>query len=91
MNVEERLRMGRQDDSSNLASLNSRVLQALADERQISTTVKPVMRLLYAIIESPMLALSAGGLLFFIPLHGVVRALGLTEPVYGYILGMLIP
>jgi len=91
MNVEELLRMGREEGSPDLTVQNSRVLQALAEGNSTIITVKPIMRLFYAVVESPVLALSAVGLLFFVPLHGVVSALGLAEPVYGYILGMLIP
>jgi hypothetical protein len=84
------LRKGRLENTADLNALNKKVLQALAQENDKSH-VSPFKRLLVSAIDSPLLALTAAGLVFFIPLHGVVQLFGLSEPVYGFILNLLIP
>ena len=91
MNIEELISRGKHDSTFDLTSLNDKVLVSLGNEGLIRTKVSPFKRLCLAVVESPVLALTAAGLLFLVPLHGVVNTLGLAEPVCGYILSILIP
>ncbi len=88
MSIDDLLRKGRREEQADLTVLNARVLHALQQEE--GAPEKIFTQIWSWMLQSPMLALTSATMLVLIPLHGILSAWGMAEPVYGYMLERLI-